>query len=61
MDNIETIISDISRKTDDNITSIILLYGDPSFSIERNANMLESSVGCSLCTKRLESPHFTEI
>ena len=39
---IESIISDIFRKTDTSITSIPL-YGDPSFSSKLNTNILNSS------------------
>ena len=46
---IENVIPDIFRKTDTSISSV--LYGDPSFSAERNTNILNSSRDYILSTK----------
>ena len=56
---IEWIIPEILRKTNTNITSI-LLYGDPSFSAELNTNILNLSIDYIVSTQRFESTLFTE-
>ena len=57
--NIESIIPDILKKTDNSITSI-LLYGDPRFWVELSTNILHSPIDCNLSAKGFKSPLFTE-
>ena len=51
---IERIIHDIFSKTDTSITST-LLFSNPSFSVELNTNIINSSIDYILSTKWFES------